>query len=384
MTFDSTLNRYLANLEFENTYFPPRPTFYGTLSAKGEFVAGGLQDNSNVYYITSKRSPWYPVDTSGDGGVVAVIDTGQVVSYVEPGGGGSAVLWRKLRTDFPLETTRSGQILPVKAGDSIVDANGLASPNIDAVISPNYQVSRLAGNERMWAVAGAYQTQNVYGLFVTDNGSDIHWEKVGTFQSDQPNDSVSAVSSLDGTTIMAGTSNDRLFQLKSSSTSVVQGQQLPLSLPANIPVGQINRIAILADDLSFATYNWGYGGLILRFDGTSWTPVEGINLPAGGYFALETDRIGKLFTATDSQVYVSYNNGKDLGKTWLNASSGLPKVPRIHFTSNHPLYDKYESATTNKPTIIAASLINFFIAYPATAPNRNPPPTEKIISSNAN
>jgi len=29
----------------------------------------------------------------------------------------------------------------------------------------------------------------------------------------------------------------------------------------------------------------------------------------------------------------------------------------IHLTSNHPLYDKYERATTNNPTIIAASLI---------------------------
>src|SRR5712691_5336068 len=29
----------------------------------------------------------------------------------------------------------------------------------------------------------------------------------------------------------------------------------------------------------------------------------------------------------------------------------------IHFTSNHPLYDKYVSATTNNPTTIAASLI---------------------------
>jgi len=40
------------------------------------------------------------------------------------------------------------------------------------------------------------------------------------------------------------------------------------------------------------------------------------------------------------------------------------------------LYDKYESAITNKPTIIAASLISFLIAYPATAPKRNPPPAE--------
>jgi hypothetical protein len=38
----------------------------------------------------------------------------------------------------------------------------------------------------------------------------------------------------------------------------------------------------------------------------------------------------------------------------------------ILFTSNHTLYDKYESAATNNPTTIADSLISFLIAYPRT------------------
>src|SRR5438094_7645445 len=55
-----------------------------------------------------------------------------------------------------------------------------------------------------------------------------------------------------------------------------------------------------------------------------------------------------------------------------------------HFTSMNPLYDKYASAATNNPTTTAAIFITFFIAYPATAPNRNPPPAENTKSSIGN
>jgi hypothetical protein len=54
----------------------------------------------------------------------------------------------------------------------------------------------------------------------------------------------------------------------------------------------------------------------------------------------------------------------------------------IHFTSIHPLYDRYaRPATNNLTTTTAAIFMTFLIAYPATAPNRNPPPAEKRNSS---
>jgi hypothetical protein len=49
----------------------------------------------------------------------------------------------------------------------------------------------------------------------------------------------------------------------------------------------------------------------------------------------------------------------------------------IHFRSTHPLYDIYFRPATNNPTTTAATFMTFLIAYPATAPNRNPPPAEK-------
>src|SRR5215469_9435816 len=55
-----------------------------------------------------------------------------------------------------------------------------------------------------------------------------------------------------------------------------------------------------------------------------------------------------------------------------------------HFTSTHPLYDRYARPATNNPITIAAIFITFFMAYPATAPTRNPPPAEKRKSSTGN
>jgi hypothetical protein len=52
-----------------------------------------------------------------------------------------------------------------------------------------------------------------------------------------------------------------------------------------------------------------------------------------------------------------------------------------HFTSIHHLYERYERLTTNNPIITAAIFITFLMAYPATAPNRKPPPAENRMHS---
>ena len=49
----------------------------------------------------------------------------------------------------------------------------------------------------------------------------------------------------------------------------------------------------------------------------------------------------------------------------------------VHLTSIQPLYDRNAKSARNNPTTTAAIFMTFFIAYPATAPNRNPPPAEK-------
>ena len=53
----------------------------------------------------------------------------------------------------------------------------------------------------------------------------------------------------------------------------------------------------------------------------------------------------------------------------------------VHLTSIQPLYDRNAKPATNNPTTSAAIFMTFLIAYPAAAPNRNPPPAEKRKSS---
>jgi hypothetical protein len=75
----------------------------------------------------------------------------------------------------------------------------------------------------------------------------------------------------------------------------------------------------------------------------------------------------------------------------LNACTGCPTTLvnvvlvafsiSIHFTSIHPLYDRYARPATNNPTTNAAIFMTFLIAYPATAPKRIPTPAEKRKSS---
>ena len=56
----------------------------------------------------------------------------------------------------------------------------------------------------------------------------------------------------------------------------------------------------------------------------------------------------------------------------------------VHLTSIQPLYDRNAKPARNNPTTTAAIFMTFLIAYPATAPNRNPPPAEKRKSSTGN
>jgi hypothetical protein len=53
----------------------------------------------------------------------------------------------------------------------------------------------------------------------------------------------------------------------------------------------------------------------------------------------------------------------------------------VHLTSIQPLYARNAKPATNNPTTTAAIFKTFLIAYPATAPNRNPPPAEKRKTS---
>jgi hypothetical protein len=76
-TFDTSFSRFLANIECYG---------WNTFSVHENFMACGTQDNGNMYCALQPRSfppasPWVQVsDGLGDGGIVAFIGTGQLIT----------------------------------------------------------------------------------------------------------------------------------------------------------------------------------------------------------------------------------------------------------------------------------------------------------------
>lgn len=330
-TFDSSFNRHLANLECYATY--PQRNFYGTLSATGQYLATGVQDNGNVYCdLSAEFGPWVQADGC-DGGPVALLGTHQLISsnYCDGPTLGSTQL-RTLDSFTPLEVS-PGSTIPLRTAGAD-DPAGLSSYSLDPVTAPTYQ--NQAG-QLVYAVMAPRATQQIYGLFARPDGSDPHWEELGSITSDVAADSITAIAALpSGASVMIGTQNGRLFLLQPAASGPVAGQQLTVDLPASAR-GQICRIVFPTPTLAFATYNnqagtaqWRTpGGHILRYDGTRWTAAD-TGLPEGPYYGLAVDDgfsvnsprfPGKIFTCTDDRVYVS----RDSGNVWLNMSSGLPR-----------------------------------------------------------
>ena len=347
MTFDSSFNRYLANLE---CYCSIARNFFGSLSVRGNFLATGLQDNGNAYCALRSSSsgsvtPWVEVqDGGGDGGWVALIDTGQLITT--PNSGASQAFWPRSSIPFDIDLSAplpfdKGVTVPVrKAG--VDDKGGLTSFALEPVKSPNHTNLR---NQKMYAIASqSGNTQVVYGLFADQNGTDLHWEQVGSVASDASGDAIWSLAALDdGSSVLAGTKAGRIFLLKLSPSGPVAGQELAVSLPPGTPQGQVLRIIFISATLAFATYTSYGSGLILRFDGNAWSRADS-GLPGGPYYGLARDGYGRTWTCTDNQVFVS----RDDGFTWKNASLGLPK--RAHCAEL-----RYNFAQPNPPLLYVST-----------------------------
>jgi hypothetical protein len=304
-TFDSSLNRYLANLE---CYASIPRNFWGSLSVRGDILATGLQDNGNVYCARTSgqgHGPWVQVpDGTGDGGWVALIATGQLITN-----GGSSASWP--RSDIPFNFDNEAPAAsdrPVSV--AAVPAGGIFA--MEPILAPVY--GNLSG-QKMYAVGS--QSQTVYGLFADSNGGNLHWEQVGTVTSDAASDSISVLAPLDdGTSVLVGTNAGRLFLLQPSTGGSTSGQKLAIFQ------GTANRMVFASPTLAFVTLNRGSSGALLRFDGTAWSSADS-GLPEGPYYGLARDAYGRIWTCTDDRVFVS----RDYGFTWKDASFGLPRRP---------------------------------------------------------
>lgn len=312
-SFDSTGNRQLANLEFYSTYVTR--DFYGTLSVQGDLIAGGLQDNGNVVSqltAPATQTPWAPVDRC-DGGVVTFIGTGQVLTDVVCGGTGSN-LWARSLHGRSLYDIDKGAEVSVRAKNG---PDVLRSPILEAVVAPAF---RNGDGQLMYAVASPFNTLQVFGLFAKSDGGDLHAELIGTVPGGNQPDSVNALASLDGTTVLIGTSSGRALQLTPSSRGPTSATAVKVA--DDVPPGVMTRILVISSTLAFANYNNGKTGRIIRFDGQTWIRSDA-GLPGNACYGLASQGTTVIFTCTDDRVFSSRNQGQ----TWMNASSGLPRRP---------------------------------------------------------
>jgi hypothetical protein len=214
-------------------------------------------------------------------------------------------------------------VIPVADSQNQRDPAGIPGDGGVAtqVRHPSY---RNPGGELMYVVSG--RGTNLYGLFANSDGSDLHWESIGTIGGGQ---NVIAVSSFNGTSVFVGTKQGNIYQL----APPYNGAAIQFAINA-LAVGQINALVEFFPTVAFAaTGPDGNGsGRILTLLGQSWGVPAGALPSSDPFVAMEAPDLKSLFVATNGQVYVSH----DLGNSWLSASEGLPaaaNTEELHFVT---------------------------------------------------
>jgi hypothetical protein len=316
----------LANLQFQS--WPPRQ-HYGTFSASGVVVGGGLQDNGVAYcVIGNEPTPWRQI--YGGDGMLGIFVRGDFIFYnnsslgkVENGGKGgvSLAVWSSgaLIDKGVVPMVLKGKVVignqPFALLTGKVVAEAVPAPALKSKFDPKYMIS---------AVGAIGST--VYGLFWNASG-DVHWEQLGTI-SISSGDFITSVGSYDGLSIFVGTNNGNIFRLNAKDAKSIDISPVTAStitriiVDASVPP-RIEGYALCNDGL----------GTILQLVNASTLNNRGSwsKLDAGGPakktlfdIAVDWSSRGIAYVATEDKVYVSSNEGV----IWDDFSNGLPRVPR--------------------------------------------------------
>lgn len=308
-TFVSQFNRSLLDLQF---YGSGSGTTAGALTVSSRFfglVAGGTQDNGNIYLRpdSDAGSAWHTLE-GGDGGLNRFVDPLKAllrvnntltVNNVEIGNRVRIAFWDQAQGSFG---PGYGTVVPVDG-----NAAGLMPNAMEVVLAPDWRKN----GQLMYAMVGA--GANVFGLFANGDGSDAKLLQLGTAA-----DTVSGLASFDGSTVLVGTTTGRMFLLDNASGKVTE-QALPEGVSGD--VSRVEMYVRAGWPLVVSPRVQAYalvGGQLLHFDGMTWATRS------RWWNTFEIDReSGRLFAANDSDVFVS----SDGGVTWSDASSGLPVRP---------------------------------------------------------
>jgi len=315
----SEFSKQVLNLEFFSTY--PMRQFGGSMSASplvDGLIAGGTQDNGNLWCLAGEwnngslqgQTPWQTL-IGGDGGACQFIATGQLLHNNLDG------LLRVASWDDASQVLSGQGTVPVKQGTSSVAANP------EPVRNPTW---KNAADELMYAVAGS--GKNLYGVFAKSDGSNLHLELLATLPL-TASQYILGIGSFDGTRLLAGTQEGRIFSFDITSSTLTEGTGLPAIAVKNAVsriVPQSNKVAyLILNGNGFVDSGPFHGWVYQTQDsGKTWNALPG--LPNELFYAMEIDPTTNppdLYVATDSTVYDSH----DGGMSWGPASLSLPMRP---------------------------------------------------------
>lgn len=299
-TNDSEYNKHLGTVQFYKNYFDGSSRFPG-------LVAGGTQDNGNLFCELNRDPAEWLILEGGDGGnhrfidaIGALLRTNNQLKDANGRNYGAEVriaFWDAAARQFNPGGTATTDVVLVDGTN-----DGLTTNVFDAVLAP----AAKRGDETLYACAGKDQT--VFALFARADGSGAHFTHAGSL-----NEAVTAVASYDGHTMLVGTVSGKILTLNPFTG---QGLYQPLASTV-IGQGAIIRIQMTADRAFALSSNY----TLLQWTGSEWKDV------AYGMvtFAIHPDTGStRAFAAWDDRIWVSEDNGG----TWSQmVSVGLPAFP---------------------------------------------------------
>lgn len=332
-TFTSIYNRQLLNLQFRVGCFSADWNTDDLVPGEG-LVAGGTQDNGNLFTVIGRNEKgWREID-GGDGGNTLLAYSTSLVRFYNTEVRARSADWNstaRIMTDATALTCkytdgngdpqRPGAVVPVKLPKpplSDTDPCGLQGP----MLAPIHDLQFQRNSHSMGAIAAI--GQDVYGLFRDSQTQELWWEFLGSIPASKGG--ISAIASADGTSILIGTTTCLMYRMNAPKFAA---QLLPSPTPLVIqpPIGGIVPISL---KLAYAFYNAGARilnspaqGNLLRYDGQSWVSVGGGGQPQASFVTLEADPTTvppTLFAALADRVIMTDNGGS----SWRDASHGLP------------------------------------------------------------
>src|SRR5262249_49337728 len=320
----------------------------GVSLTTSRLVAGPLQDNGVVFSFLQNgiQRPWQRITVEDDGEMGIFLKNDLLLFWNNDCPVARVAKWNGSQFGEAINVTVRTPSPTVPAGSTFSD------PLVEPVFHPLFQ--RPGTQQTIVAVAAnpKKDPRDLWGLFTNSDGSDPHWDFLTSIGVDS-GDSITAVASDDGLTVLVGSQQGKIFSydVESGALSPVQfdrslssiarflrsssvkdmASKLRLSRPVSVRKNilrlafqqQVFQFAFLGNGFAIARYASG----LLRFEPAknAWTSIQGNGLPTdeGSLYFMAVDA-GRgpaiLYVATDYGVHASW----DAGANWLPVSQGLP------------------------------------------------------------